>query len=259
MRVSGGEQLECDVRRDVTRFYSYLRSFSQDVTTLDLGRYPGLSSRSFHEPGRFPIVQALETAYDKIRSEVLSLDKKAYQVELEKVTRQGSWNVLQLFERGRKNDENCRLCPTTVRLIEDYSTVRTLAGLVYVSKMTPGTHITPHCGPTNIRLRCHLGIQVPKGDCGLRVADERCRWCEGKCIVFDDSLEHESWNHTTETRIVVIIDLWHADLSRDEILLLEGLHNYASAQAENLAHYWLAHAKARNVRSSGSMTSQLQF
>jgi aspartyl/asparaginyl beta-hydroxylase (cupin superfamily) len=135
-----------------------------------------------------------------------------------------------------------------VQLIETHSTVRTMAGLTYVSKMAPGTHVAAHCGPTNLRLRCHLGIQVPEGDCAIRVGDELRGWREGKCVVFDDSLEHESWNHTAETRIVLIIDLWHPDLAPEEIVLLEGLHNYSSAQAESLTRYWIANAKARNAR-----------
>ncbi|MEJ0071849.1 MAG: aspartyl/asparaginyl beta-hydroxylase domain-containing protein [Pseudomonadota bacterium] len=31
--------------------------------------------------------------------------------------------------------------------------------------------------------------------------------------MFDDHLEHESWNFTAEPRIVLIIDLWHPDLT----------------------------------------------
>jgi aspartate beta-hydroxylase len=231
----------------VLRFNSYLRSFKEGA---DPGQscYPGLSSRAFHDPPGFPIVRALEDAYDAIRSEVLSLGGSAFHPEIEDVERTGSWEVLHLFERGRKNLENCALCPVTVQLIETHATVRTLAGLSYISKMNPGTHIAAHRGPTNLRLRCHLGIQVPEGPCGLRVGNEEGCWREGKCIIFDDSLEHESWNRTALTRIVLIVDLWHPDLAPAEIALLQSLHYYASAQAEALTRYWLANRRARNTR-----------
>jgi len=97
-----------------------------------------------------------------------------------------------------------------------------------------------------VRLRCHLGIKVPEGDVGLRVADQRLRWQEGRCIVFDDHLEHESWNFSAEPRIVLIIDLWHPDLSPSEIALLEGLHRYGAYQAMSLNRYWARNAAARN-------------
>ena len=244
-----GARAECPEPLDgIGRFHSYLQSFAPGTESWDVGHYPGLASRPFHDPDRFPIVRALESRFDEIRSELLALGQSAFHAETEKVDRTGSWEVLHLFERGRKNEENCRLCPVTVRLIETHSTVRTLAGLSYVSKMGPGTHVTAHCGPTNLRLRCHLGIQVPPGQCGLRAGNETSRWREGKCLIFDDSLEHESWNYTEETRIVLIVDLWHPDLAPQEIALLEGLHYYTSAQAESLTRYWLANRKARNTR-----------
>ena len=106
--------------------------------------------------------------------------------------------------------------PPWRRRTETHSCTRgqqhTQAGRLYVSKLSLGTHIEPPRGPTNQRLRCHLGVKTPDGDCGLKVGGETPRWEEG-CIVFDDSLEHEAWNHTSEPRIVLIIDFWHPDLA----------------------------------------------
>ena len=40
-----------------------------------------------------------------------------------------------------------------------------------LSKLRPSTHILAHCGPTNSRLRAHLGVSVPAGGCAsLRLA-----------------------------------------------------------------------------------------
>ena len=40
-------------------------------------------------------------------------------------------------------------------------------------------------------------------------------------MLFDDSYEHEVWNDATSTRAVLIIDLWHPEiteeLTREEI------------------------------------------
>src|ERR1700744_1142989 len=122
--------------------------------------------------------------------------------------------------------------------------------------MRAGTHIAPHCGPTNLRLRCHLGIAVPAGDCAIRVGDETRFWTEGECLVFDDHFEHEAWNHTGEDRIVLIVDLWHPSLTGAEIRLLQGLHHYADAAARRLARYWGANAAASGQKSPPSPPPQ---
>ena len=122
--------------------------------------------------------------------------------------------------------------------------MRTITGLIYLSRMRAGTHIAAHRGPTNLRLRCHLGIDVPRGDCGIRVGDETRQWEAGRCLVFDDFFEHEAWNHTEHDRIVLIVDLWHPGLSATEVRLLEGLHGYTYAHARKLGGYWAANAAA---------------
>jgi len=107
-------------------------------------------------------------------------------------------------------------------------------------------HIEPHLGPTNMRLRCHLGINIPDGDCGLTVGGETRHWREGECLVFDDSLLHESWNRTGQARVVLVVDLWHPDLTPAEIAYLEGLHRFAAYQAASLDLYWKGSAEARS-------------
>ena len=84
-----------------------------------------------------------------------------------------------LYERGRRHEEICDACPATTSVIERDGAMRTAAGLIYVSRMRPGTHIQAHRGPTNLRLRCHLGLAVPDGDCAIRVEDETRHWQGG--------------------------------------------------------------------------------
>lgn len=42
-------------------------------------------------------------------------------------------------------------------------------GSAFFSLLAPGARLRPHCGPTNARLRAHLGLIVPEGDCAMRV------------------------------------------------------------------------------------------
>jgi aspartate beta-hydroxylase len=213
--------------------------------------YPDIESTPFHDPAQFEIVADLEANYEAIRGEVLALDGLRFQRESEKIDRTGSWDVIFLHERGRRNQEVCEACPVAARTIERHRTIRTHAGLSYFSRMHADTHIAAHRGPTNLRLRCHLGILVPEGDCGIRVGDELGRWEEGRCLVFDDRHEHEAWNHTTAERIVLIVDLWHPGLSADEVRWLEAMQGYSAFHAIRLSRYWARNDAAGRLAAGG--------
>jgi len=224
------------------RFHRYVDALAN--ATPARGAYPDLESRSWHEPSQFPLTGYLESHFAEIRDEVLALKPARFQPESERIERTGDWDVAFFYERGRRREEVCRACPVITQAIETLPTMRTAAGLIYVSRMRAGVHIRPHRGPTNLRLRCHLGITVPDGDCALRVGDEIRSWEEGKCLVFDDHLEHEAWNHTAQDRLVLIVDLWHPGLSATEVSLLEGLHGYSYDYAQRLRRYWAANDAA---------------
>jgi Aspartyl/Asparaginyl beta-hydroxylase/Domain of unknown function (DUF6817) len=228
-----------------TRLERYISSFADNRSDPRKAIYPDLRSQPWHDPRMFPIVSALENAYEEIKEEVSHLSEENFHFESERISRKGSWEVSFFYERGRKNNENCSRCPIITSIIEQHETVRTQAGLIYVSRLRAGTHVAPHRGPTNLRVRCHLGIRVPQGDCGLRVAGEIGSWSEGQCIVFDDHYEHEAWNYTGEDRIVLIVDLWHPALTQHEREVLKSLHRYAFVYADDLNRYWAGNEKAR--------------
>jgi len=73
---------------------------------------------------------------------------------------------------GRKIAANCEKAPFTCQLISEFPAARDCRrGQVKFSVMHAGTHVWPHCGPTNCRLRSHLGLIVPQGTY-IRVAEE---------------------------------------------------------------------------------------
>jgi aspartyl/asparaginyl beta-hydroxylase (cupin superfamily) len=88
------------------------------------------------------------------------------------------------------------------------------------SALNPHKRITPHTGPMNGIIRAHLGLVVPKG-AYIRVGKDERTWEEGKLLVFDDSFEHEVWNHSDYVRIVLFINFWHPCFKADEIPTLE--------------------------------------
>lgn len=87
---------------------------------------------------------------------------------------------------------------------------------VVLSILEPGTHIPPHYGISNFKLATHLPIIVPEGDLSITVGGETVKWVEGLPIAFDDSFLHEAINNSNQTRVVLIADIWHPDLTVDE-------------------------------------------
>ena len=66
--------------------------------------------------------------------------------------------------------------------------------------------MTPHRGPYFGVIRCLIPIEIPDGDCGLRIQGVEHRFKMGEPLIFDDTLLHEAWNKTRENRIVLFID-----------------------------------------------------
>jgi aspartate beta-hydroxylase len=85
------------------------------------------------------------------------------------------------------------------------------------SVLRPHTHIPPHYGTINGRVIVHLPLIVPENCGALRVAGETRSWVYGKCFAFDDSYAHEAWNHSDETRVVLLFDIWSPFLTEIEI------------------------------------------
>ena len=226
------------------RFVEYVAGLGDNHERPMMGHYPGLTSRPWHDPAQFPLARALERQAADIIAEIRALDRAEFHVERENIARSGNWDVFMLLERGRIRREAETNCPATGAILAGHQVIRSLAGLAYVSRLAPMTDLAAHRGPTNLRLRCHLGITVPD-DCGLAVDGVSGGWTEGRCIVFDDSFTHAAWNHSGRDRLVLVVDVWHPDLTPREIELLEGLHRYAQAHAENLAAYWGRNEQAR--------------
>ena len=160
------------------------------------------SEVGFLDPNTYDFVHHLERNAPVIRNELDELLREdLFQKWPEAGIYDGVWDVFGFSFFGKQFAENCARCPVTVNLL------KTVPGLTTAgySRLRPQTHIRPHFGYTKAVLRCHLGLVVPS-HCGLRVGAEVKCWTEGRCLVFDDTLEHEAWNRSDQDRIVLLID-----------------------------------------------------
>lgn len=176
--------------------------------------FPGLQTRPVYEPSAFSWVETIERSAGDIKREFDALRARGLLTpHPQQLADAGEWNTYYLFSNGVRFDAHCRACPATAEVVGNLPG-GVMAGQAYFSVMAPGTHVRPHHGPTNTRLRCHLGLEASPSS-RIRVATEELRWMKGRCIVFDDSFEHEVWNPEGE-RAVFIVDVWHPELSEAE-------------------------------------------
>ncbi|XP_029389132.1 aspartyl/asparaginyl beta-hydroxylase isoform X11 [Mus pahari] len=169
------------------------------------------------ETGYTELVKSLERNWKLIRDEglmVMDRAKGLFLPEDENLREKGDWSQFTLWQQGRKNENACKGAPKTCALLEKFSeTTGCRRGQIKYSIMHPGTHVWPHTGPTNCRLRMHLGLVIPKEGCKIRCANETRTWEEGKVLIFDDSFEHEVWQDASSFRLIFIVDVWHPELT----------------------------------------------
>jgi aspartyl/asparaginyl beta-hydroxylase (cupin superfamily) len=202
--------------------------------------YPGLPQVQYYDPADFDWVPAVEAAAATMREELLALigqgtdEFSAYIHGHNEGTELGAnkallanrdWSVLFLCENGWIVPKVIERCPATWQAVIEAAPLPRVAGwgpTVVFSMLRAGARIAPHTGMFNTRLICHLPLIVPPG-CGFRVGNEVRQWEEGKLLIFDDTIEHEAWNDSSEDRIVLIFDIWRPELTdreKQELTLL---------------------------------------
>lgn len=192
--------------------------------------YPYLANRQFFDRSEFDWVAGLEAESPAIKAELQSLleqgadfqpyvedDPDRPRRDFHGLHGDASWTALYLWRNGAPVEANAARCPQTMAALErlPMSRISGQTPSVLFSRLTPGAHIPPHSGMLNCRLIGHLPLIVPDG-CWLRVGNETRAWEEGKLLIFDDSIQHEARNESSETRIVLLFDIWRPELEPDE-------------------------------------------
>ncbi len=180
--------------------------------------FPGISARPWHDASALPWVAEVESRWTEVRDELAALraaNVAFYPYEDRYTGDLGwpGWDTWQVYRRGTFSDAALASCPRTVDVLG--VSHHGLREAMFAS-LAPGAHVLPHSGGVNAVLTVHLALVVPDG-CGLRVGGEARAWEPGRVWVFDDSFIHEAWNSSASTRVVLIWDIWHPELTRAEI------------------------------------------
>ncbi|VEU43526.1 unnamed protein product [Pseudo-nitzschia multistriata] len=189
---------------------------------------PGLSIKPFWDTKEFDWTQTLESRYTEIREEF-----DAVMGNMEKLQREGNnvwagaltedassygegWKTLVLMDRGRWDPTNANLFPKTAQAIHASGAPATE---IFFASMKGPSSIKTHSDFTNFVLTSHLALDIPysgENRCRLTVGDETREWINGKSYVFDTSLLHDAENESDKMRYILMMRVWHPDLTAIE-------------------------------------------
>ncbi|XP_026853697.2 aspartate beta-hydroxylase domain-containing protein 2 [Electrophorus electricus] len=166
-------------------------------------------------------IEVLEASYPIILAEFQAVYQRGIDTKLGWIYQGPKGQaVFPLYNAGVCVVGNCRACPCTYRTLLSLRTFisSNSLGAAGFWLLGPGASLTGAYGPTNTRLRCHLGLQTP-AQCELVVGGEPQCWSEGHCLLVDDSFLHTiSHNGGAEVgpRVIFSVDLWHPNVAAAE-------------------------------------------
>lgn len=205
--------------------------------------FPELPQRAFYEREDFPWLGPIEASAADIRQELLAImaEEEAFSPYVQAsedrpvndpygLVNNPSWSAFHLWRGGAPDPDNAPRCPKAMQALKHAprAWIEGRSPIALFSRMTPGAHIPPHHGFVNTRLIVHLPLVVPDG-CELRVGAEVRRWREGEAVIFDDTFEHEAWNRSGDTRVVLLFDVWRPELSEEERALVTAMFSAVDA------------------------------
>ena len=196
--------------------------------------FPGLPATPFFDRSQLPFAALLEDQTAVIRAEMLGAISEpgkvgpfhgSLQPEQRELLARGAWDALFFFKDGERLTDAHQACPATSSALAalPLDHVPGHGPEVCFSIMRPGTHILPHSGVTNTRSVVHLGLVIPP-ECALKLcAVGQREWREGQCFAFDDTFEHEAWNHSDRSRVILLCDIWNPNLDPAECAAISSL------------------------------------
>ncbi|RDJ10309.1 aspartyl/asparaginyl beta-hydroxylase domain-containing protein [Rhizobium grahamii] len=192
----------------ITRFFMGIVAWAEKLNF----KYAKLGNPPVYDNATFPWAAEVENAWPQIRAELDRVLLRQSELptfqdistDVKSISSDNGWKTFFLAGFGLKSEQNIKACPQTWQAVQKIPGLKTAMFSIF----EPGKHLPAHRGPYNGVLRLHLGMIVPEpaDKLAIRVKDQICHWQEGKVLIFDDAYEHEAWNHTDKTRVVLFVD-----------------------------------------------------
>mmetsp|Transcript_6818 Transcript_6818/g.9952 ORF Transcript_6818/g.9952 Transcript_6818/m.9952 type:complete len:381 (-) Transcript_6818:174-1316(-) len=196
---------------------------------------PGLKATQFYNTNDFQWCKKLESKYkelrkefDLVQSDSAKLQTKGNNVWAGALTEDASsygvgWKTLVLMDRGIWDPINVNLFPKTALAVRDLGIPVTE---VFFASMDANSNIAPHSDFTNFVVTSHLGLDIPgENKCRLTIGDDTRSWKNGEVMMFDTSIIHEAVNEAEETRYILMMRVWHPDLTSVEREALQFIYD----------------------------------
>jgi aspartate beta-hydroxylase len=198
---------------------------------------PGLAAREFYDTNQFPWCQKLASRYKEIREEF-----DAVTADMAKLKQEGNniwagaltegagsygvgWKTLVLMDRGVWDAVNVNLFPMTAKAVKDSGAP---VVEVFFASMDAKSDIKLHSDFTNFVVTSHLALDIPQSGenkCRLTIGDTTRQWINGEVMVFDTSIMHAAVNEADKTRYILMLRLWHPDLTDVERHALQFIYD----------------------------------
>jgi len=192
----------------MTRFFMGIVAWAERLNL----KHAKLGNPPVYDNAIFPWAAEIEKDFPAIRAELDRVLLRQSELptfqdistDVKTISNDSHWRTFFLAGFGLKSEQNIKACPETWRAVQKIPGLKTAMFSIF----EPGKHLPAHRGPYNGVLRLHLGLIVPEpaDKLAIRVNDQICHWQEGKVLIFDDAYEHEAWNHTDKTRVVLFVD-----------------------------------------------------
>lgn len=192
----------------VVRFFMGVVAFAEKLNLA----YSKVGNPPVYDNRIFPWSAKIEASASDIRAELERVLVRKDELpnfhdiatDVKSISTDRGWKTFFLMGFGTPSERNIALCPKTWAAVQNIPGLKTAMFSIF----EPGKHLAPHRGPYNGVLRLHLGLIVPEQSdrLAIRVDKQICHWQEGKVLIFDDAYEHEAWNHTDKTRVVLFVD-----------------------------------------------------
>ncbi len=179
---------------------------------------------------------------EKIKSLVLNYLKQEG-IEIEKyfntelVTGKENWKVSPFLFWGKRNEKNISKGKELYALFENISGLTGLS----ISILPPQTSVKPHYGDTDAVYRIHIPVKIASAlpVCGLKVNGIEKSWEQNELLVFCDAQLHEAWNHSSETRIVLIADVLREEYLHEQKNICLNVLSLLRLQQITASHKWV--------------------
>ncbi len=165
---------------------------------------------NFHE------LDDIQKNWKTIREEVISLYHQQYFDKTKQPESQASydigfrtffkygWSKFYLKWYGYTHDSAKKLCPNTVRILEQIPSVN---GAMF-SVLPVDGQLTRHLDPIACSLRYHLGLDTPNSDdCFINIDGVSYSWRNGEAMMFDETYPHFARNDSDQFRLILMCDV----------------------------------------------------